>query len=435
MSPRVIKEALETKALALLKKNIIPALGCTEPAAVALACAKAREALGDEAVERVKVTLDRNLMRNALGVIIPGTSERGVGVAAALGALACSSSKGLMVFEGVRASDIEKAKKFVGSRRVEIALKDDAQGVYVLAELVSKRWKASALIEGSHNHIVRVEANDKILYEDREDARTNAKDLDVLYDLDLENLVNIVKMLPYEEISFLKTGQDMNRRAAGQGLRERAGLGYGVALEDLMIEGLIAEDVVNRGKIEAAAACDARMAGLMVPMMSSFGSGNQAIVINTVLGTMASKEGIAREDLTRSLALSHLVGGLIKCYTGLLGPYCGAAFTAAGAAAIGGVFLLGGELDRMDSAFRFTIAVMGGIFCDGAKESCAMKVAIGTAVAIENVYLSLKGNIAPRDMGIVGGDFKETVENLKLLFGIPGDETILKILGVEGLYI
>lgn len=434
MSPRVIKEALETKALALLKKNVVPALGCTEPAAVALACAKAREALG-EVVERISLTVDKYLMKNALVVSIPGTNERGMEIAAALGALAGSSDKGLMVLEGIKATDIRKAKKFVGSSRVKVALKDDAQGVYVLAELFSKRGKASALIEGSHNHIVRVEANDKILYEDREETLTNEKDLDVLYGLDLEDLVNIVKMLPYEEISFLKTGQDMNRRAAGQGLRERAGLGYGVALEDLMIEGLIAEDVINRGKIEAAAACDARMAGLMVPMMSSFGSGNQAIVISTALGNIASKEGISHEDLTRSLALSHLVGGLIKCYTGLLGPYCGAALTAAGAAAIGGVFLLGGDLDRMDSAFRFTIAGMGGIFCDGAKESCAMKVAIGTAVAIENVYLSLRGNIAPKDMGIVGGDFKETIENLRLLVRSTGEETILKILGGEGLYV
>ncbi len=441
--------------LAILHRYVVPALGCTEPVSVALAAAAAARALGKEP-ERITLTLDRYILRNAIAVGIPGTGSRGVAVAAALGAFAGDPDRALMVIEGATRREIERAKEFVRDKRITIAVKEDAPGIYVRAEIIGGGGSAAATIEGTHEHIVALERDGKICFADEAAGSREDAWFETFSDMTIADAARFVDSAPLSELEFMAEGLLLTDRARDAGLREKAGLGYAVDLTTLSAGGFVVGNVIARARVEAAAASGARMAGLAVPVLSSFGSGNQGIVINAAVGSVArelgyvvdtaphktagrgSEPGAATDDpivpkfrdaVVRSLALAHLVTGITKVYTGILSPYCEAAVTTAGAASVGCVGLLGGTVAQMNNAFQLTVAATEGVFCDGAKESCALKTSMGAGAAVENAYLTMKGNAAPRGMGIVGDDFLGTLRNFRRLAReIKLDDIILKML-------
>jgi L-cysteine desulfidase len=441
--------------LTILRRYVVPALGCTEPVSVALAAAAAARALGREP-ERITLTLDRYILRNAIAVGIPGTGSRGVAVAAALGAFAGDPNRALMVIEGAAPRDIERAKEFVRDKRITIAVKEDAPGIYVKAQIAGGDRSATAVIEGTHEHIVSVELDGKVCFVDEAAGSREDAWFETFSDMTIEDAARFVGSAPLSEIEFMIDGLVLTARARDVGLAEKAGLGYAADLTALSAGGFVAGNVIARARVEAAAASGARMAGLTVPVLSSFGSGNQGIVINASVGSVARELGYIvspvprdgatgenglhrsneerlvpefREAVVRSLALAHLVTGITKVYTGILSPYCEAAVTTAGAASVGCVALMGGMIDQMNNAFQLTVAATEGVFCDGAKESCALKTSMGAGAAVENAYLSMRGNAAPRDMGIVGEDFLGTLRNFRRLAReIRLDDVILKML-------
>lgn len=438
--------------LAILKRYVVPALGCTEPVSVALASAAAARALGVPP-ERITLTLDRYILRNAIAVGIPGTGSRGVAVAAALGAFAGDPERALMVIEGASADDIARARAFVAEKRVDIAVKPDAPGIYIRAEMTGGGHAASAVIEGTHEHLVAVDRDGKALFRDDAAASREEAWFAAFSAMTIADAEAFVRSVPLAEIDFMAEGLLLTARARDVGLAEKAGLGYAADLTALS-GGYGQANVIARARVEAAAASGARMAGLPVPVTSSFGSGNQGIVINAAIGSIARQQGYLafppepadatgketpapldliapefRDPVLRALCLAHLVTGITKTYTGILSPYCEAAVTTAGAASAGCVRLLGGTVEEMENAFQLTVAATEGVFCDGAKESCALKTSMGAGAAVENAYLSLKGNRAPRGMGIVGEDFLGTLRNFRRLAKeIKLDDVILKML-------
>lgn len=438
-----------------LRDNVVYALGCTEPVAIALACARARETLGEQP-ERIILKIDRFTARNACSVGVPSTGERGIRIAAALGAQVGKPEKGLMLLEGVSPLVITAAKKFLEEKEVRILI-EDTRDIYISAELSSEDKTAIVVIEGSHTHVARVELTGKVSYEDSEKSATE-EELDMFAGIDLPEAVEIVESLPLEEIEFMEQGFQLNLAAAELGIREQAAFGYADYLEKLMESGLLPASAIALARVEAAAASGARMAGMDSPVISSFGSGNQGIVIYSALGAMAREEGFlnpwsmmaekaphalhpiagnrgkdsaekSREHLLRAVALAHLITGISRFYTGILGPYCGAAVATAASAAVGCVYLAGGDLDQMENAFQLTVASTQGIFCDGAKESCALKVSMGAEAAVQNAYLAMEGQQAPREMGLIGDNFKGTLESFDLLSKeIHSDDVILRML-------
>jgi L-cysteine desulfidase len=275
--------------------------------------------------------------------------------------------------------------------------------------------------------------------------------------LDIGDARAFIEGVDLEDIAFVGEGLSLTLAAAKVGIEEKAGLGYGSDLDDLVRPGFSIQNVIARARVEAAAASGARMSGLLVPVMSSFGSGNQGIVINSVVGAVARQAGYLgtewlsggddadtdapgarersvipdehREKLLRTLALAHLIVGLTKAHTGMLSPYCEAAVTTAGAASAACVYLLGGDVSRMENAFLLTVAATEGVFCDGAKESCALKTAMGAGAGVENAYLSLFHDAAPKSMGVVGKDFAGTMRNFGRLARNTGlGDIILRLL-------
>ncbi len=441
--------------LAILKRYVVPALGCTEPVSVALAAAAASRALG-AGPERMTLTLDRYILRNAIAVGVPGTGSRGVAVAAALGAFAGDPDRALMVIEGADARDVARAKDFVREKRITIVVKENAPGIYIKVEIAGCGHTASAVIEGTHEHIVAVQRDGIATFVDESAGSREDAWFETFSELTIADADQFARSVPLSDIDYMARGIYLVARARDVGLKEKAGLGYAADLTALSSGGFIVGNVIARARVDAAAASGARMAGLAVPVLSSFGSGNQGIVINAAVGSVARELGYivdpvsgettrqkreprstpdglirpeSREALVRSLALAHLVTGITKVYTGILSPYCEAAVTTAGAASAGCVFLMGGTTDQMANAFQLTVAATEGVFCDGAKESCALKTSMGAGAAVENAYLSMKDNAAPRGMGIVGDDFLGTLRNFRRLAReIKLDDVILKML-------
>jgi L-cysteine desulfidase len=438
--------------LAILKRYVVPALGCTEPVSVALASAAAARALGAPP-EHISLTLDRYILRNAIAVGVPGTGSRGVAVASALGAFAGDPDRALMVIEGASPADIRRARAFVEEKRIAISVKPDAPGIYIRADMTGGGHTASAVIEGTHDHLVAVTRDGETLFVDEVAGAREEAWFEAFSEITIADAEEFSRSVPLSQIEFMAEGLVLTAHARDVGLAEKAGLGYAADLTALS-GGYGRANVIARARVEAAAASGARMAGLPVPVTSSFGSGNQGIVINAAIGSVARQQGYLvspprpagprekertagadsiapkfREDVLRALCLAHLVTGITKTYTGILSPYCEAAVTTAGAAAAGCVRLLGGTVGDMENAFQLTVAATEGVFCDGAKESCALKTSMGAGAAVENAYLSLRGNHAPRGMGIVGEDFLGTLRNFRRLAKeIRLDDVILKML-------
>jgi len=438
--------------LTILRRYVVPALGCTEPVSVALASAAASRALGTPP-EKMTLTLDRYIMRNAIAVGVPGTNSRGVAVAAALGAFAGDPDKALMVIEGASEDDIRRARTFVEQNRIAISVKPNAPGIYIRVDVEGGGHTASAVIEGTHDHLVEIGRNGEISFRDEAASSREEAWFEAFSEMTIADAEQFARSVPLSEIEFMADGLVLTARARDVGLAEKAGLGYATDLTALS-GGFVEANVIARARVEAAAASGARMAGLPVPVISSFGSGNQGIVINAAVGSVARQQGYLafppepvgagkggkassvdsigpefRDPVLRALCLAHLVTGITKTYTGILSPYCEAAVTTAGGAATGCVRLLGGTTAEMENAFQLTVAGTEGVFCDGAKESCALKTSMGAGAAVENAYLSMKGNSAPRGMGIVGEDFLATLKNFRRLAKeIKLDDVILKML-------
>jgi L-cysteine desulfidase len=346
---------------------------------------------------------------------------------------------------------------------VEVVLDTDADDIRILVELFVSDRSATVLVEGSHERVTRMTKGADVVFAEDASGGEVEKWVSHFSGLDIGDARAFIEAVDPADIAFVGEGLSLTMKAAEVGLVEKAGLGYGSDLDGLVHPGFSIQNIIARARVEAAAASGARMAGLLVPVMSSFGSGNQGIVVNAVVGAVArqagyldtewlsgkSGEGAERSDansrsiipdehrerLLRTLALAHLIVGLTKAHTGMLSPYCEAAVTTAGSASAACVYLLDGDVPRMENAFLLTVAATEGVFCDGAKESCALKTAMGAGAAVENAYLSLYHNAAPKSMGVVGKNFSHTMRNFGRLAKNTGlGDIILKLLMERDVY-
>jgi len=410
---------VQEKILEILNFNVAPSLGNAESAAVALACARGATECGGR-IDRLKVTVDICTMKKAYADKIPGLNGGGMVLAAAIGALRGRYKKKLMTFESLNKNDLAAAEKFIAEDRVEIKIDETKRGLFIEAEVHGQEHVVLVRLEGSQGNISLVEIDgrpspreDKQVESDR--FFSTRSFLRFLSCFSLAELVGLVEQIDINKLAFLRDGIDMVDRAAEAGLAKRPGIGYGAALRDLISRQDISHNVLSYARIKAGAAGDARMGGLPLPVMASFGSGNYGIVIYATLSVVANKEGASAERLTRAIAISHLLVGVTKFYTGLLTPHCGCTVGAGASATVGAVYLMGGSVQEMDNAFRSFISNLGGIICGGANEYCAQKMGTAAVSAVENAYLAVKSRFTPKELGIVGKDYRETLENLKTL--------------------
>ena len=418
----------EKEIIDLIHQEVKPALGCTEPIAVALAVAKAAEIISEncpeagdwrrEADYRIDVEVSSNILKNAMGVGIPGTGIVGIPVAAALGAVCGQSTLGLEVLKNVGEDDVLRARRLVETKSVRVSVADTERLLYVKATVsLESGARASAevdphayaVIEDNHDRIVETSFADRILMSSESAAAsvdTGTKE----YDLTVKEIYEFALNARYEDIAFILEDRTLNLALAWEGLNGDYGLKVGKAIRENQEE-VFGDDYMSFAMGLTAAASDARMAGCTLPAMSNSGSGNQGITASMPVIAYAIKYKVDDEKLARALILSNLVAIHIKSYLGRLSALCGCVVASTGSAC-GIVYLQGGGLDQICAAIQNMAGNITGMVCDGAKVGCAMKVASGVSCAVQSAVLALRGTCIPSTDGIIEDDVEKTIRNL-----------------------
>lgn len=399
--------------VALLKRMVKPALGCTEPAAIAIAVSRANKEVSGE-IKKVLVRMSGNIFKNARGVGIPGTTECGIEFAIAL-AIACGNwEKGLEVFSEVDEKAIQEAHALMDKGIIFVEVCEDMGNFYIEANIEGDNI-VQAVIKNAHTNLVYVENNGKCIYKKEEqEVNTAQKDehVPLLKDMTLPELRKNIEELPLEDIAFLIAGVPMNYRMAKIGIEDKLGLALGNAIKELMEEGQIEKNMVNTVKMYAAAAADARMAGLKMPVMSSAGSGNHGITAILPPYIVCQEKNFDEEKLIRALAFSHLVTIAIKEFSGPLSPVCGCAIAAGIGAAVSIAWLLDCDDNQIAGVINSMSGTLAGLLCDGAKGGCAFKLATAAGEAVLCALLAKKNVFIHNNQGIVGVCPETTIQNV-----------------------
>jgi len=410
--------------------EVKPALGCTEPGAVALAASWAASHLEGD-VGRIRLFLSPNIYKNGLHAGIPGTGgQTGNLLAAALGALGGDPEKGLMSLEGIGPENVSRAMELVRSGVVSQEVRQDVPPVYVEVELTSGPDVVSAVISGRHDRIVEIRSNGAVvkrLLEADSQAAGRPPYIEELLTQDMEGLWKSSALIDEKMEKFLLEGTRVNMGVAAKGLERVWGIGVGFHIAAL---GRM-DDLLRKVKAWSAAAADVRMGGGPWPVMSSAGSGNHGITAIIPPSLCAEAWGKGERDLAESLALSHLVTGFIKAHIGRLTPVCGCAVAAGAGAAAAIVRLGGGTPKQGEIAVALLLSSLQGMICDGAKGSCAMKVSTAAGEAFIAAMLALHGMEDPGDQGVVSCGLADTSRNMGI-FSQTGlssaDSAIIRIL-------
>ena len=423
----MIAKAEREQIIALINREVVPAIGCTEPIAVALCVARATEALGCKP-ERIKALLSANILKNAMGVGIPGTGMIGLPIAIALGSLIGKSEYQLEVLKDSTPEAVEKGKKLIDAQAIDIALKigiEEKLYIEIICEAQGK--KATAIISGGHTHFVYVANDEEVFLNEQAVASSSVSTEDI--QLTLRKVYDFAMTAPLEEIKFILETRNLNKKAAERSFKGNYGHQLGKTLNSQNINLMMGDNTFTHILSYTSAACDARMAGAMIPVMSNSGSGNQGITATLPVVVYAEDHKKTEEELIRALTLSHLTVIYIKQSLGRLSALCGCVVAATGSSC-GITYLMGGGYEQVSYAVKNMIANITGMICDGAKPSCALKLASGVSTAVLSAVLAMEDKCVTSVEGIIDDDVDQSIRNLTLIGSQGMNETDKLVLDI-----
>lgn len=400
------------KILQLLKQEVIPAMGCTEPMAVALATAKATELLG-ETPDLVIARLSANIIKNAMGVGIPGSEGMiGLPAAIALAALAGKSEYSLEVLKDVKHDDVENAKAFIEARKFMVIQARDTQEVlYVEIEARKGDKTSKVVIARDHTNFVFLQSPDAILL-DKRDTLANAVASVHETSLNMSKVYEFATTAPLASLRFILDSATMNKSVSQLAFNGDYGLNLGKSLlGGGFDQRMVGYTTMPKIVIYTCAACDVRMSGAQVPVMTNSGSGNQGIAATIPVVIFAEDTQATEAKLIRALTLSHLTVIYIKQLLGRLSAHCGCVIAATGSAC-GITYLMGGDLEHIGYAIKNQIAALTGMVCDGAKPSCSLKLSSAVSSAFQAALLSMDNICVSSNDGIIEQDVDKSIKNL-----------------------
>lgn len=396
----------------ILRREVVPALGCTEPVAVALAAALATRDLG-RPPERIDALVSGNLFKNGMGVMVPGTGRAGLDIAAAAGALGGDPELGLEVLRNITPDIAERAGRMVDEKRVTVGLAQGDKVLYAEVTVQAGGQTARTVLEDAHTHVTLREKNGDTIFRGSDDSFSPERMSDDAWPLTLARIWDFASNPPAEAVLFIMETVKLNEAAGQEGLKGDYGLRVGKSLTP-RINDILGDDAASFAVRLAAAGSDLRMAGAMMPVMSNSGSGNQGLACTLPVVAIARRINASDDSLAKALLISHLVSIHIKHFVGKLSALCGA-FTASTGASCGLVYLLGGDLAAMGRTIRNMSGDLAGMICDGAKFTCALKVASTTDAAIKAARLALNNQAPDSDEGIVDSDAESSILHLAKL--------------------
>ena len=419
----VNKETRE-RIIALVHKEVVPAIGCTEPMAVALCTAKATELLGCRP-ERIEVLLSANILKNAMGVGIPGTGMTGLPIAVALGAIIGKSDYQLEVLKDLTPEALEEGRRYVAEKRIDVALKEGlCDKLYIEVTAKAGQKASTAIIAGGHTSFVEEKEGR------REGVNEAGEDEADDIALNMRLVYDFATTAPLGEIRFIEDTRTYNMNAAREALKGNYGHNLGKTIDRPMAKGIFGNSIFSHIISRTASACDARMGGAMIPVMANSGSGNQGICATNPVCVYAKENENTEEELIRALMLSHLTAIYIKQSLGKLSALCGCVVASIGSS-VGITYLMGGGYEHVCRSVKNMIANLTGMICDGAKPACSLKITSGVSTAVLSALLSMEGKCVSSDEGIVDDSVDKSILNLTAI-GADGmgitDEMVLKMM-------
>lgn len=417
----MIDKETRERIIALVHQEVVPAIGCTEPIAVALCTAKATEQLGCRP-ERIEARLSANILKNAMGVGIPGTGMIGLPIAIALGAIIGKSAYQLEVLKDLTPETLEQGKQYVKEDRIDIRLKEgECDKLYIEIVCQAGDKRETAIIAGSHTNFVSGDASYS-----KSASENDSSEIE----LNMRLVYDFATTAPLDEISFIEETRTYNMNAAREALKGNYGHNLGKTIDRPLAKGIFGNSIFSHIISRTASACDARMGGAMIPVMSNSGSGNQGICATNPVCVYAKENENTKEELLRALMLSHLTAIYIKQNLGKLSALCGCVVASIGSS-VGITYLMGGDYDRVCHAVKNMIANLTGMICDGAKPSCSLKITSGVSTAVLSALLSMEGKCVTSAEGIVDDCVDKSIHNLTAI-GAEGmgitDEMVLHMM-------
>lgn len=429
----MLDKHIREQIIALIHKEVVPAVGCTEPMAVALCTARATELLGCRP-EKITALLSANILKNAMGVGIPGTGMIGLPIAVALGALIGKSEYRLEVIKDLDAGSLAEGKAYIQDPdRISIKLKEHiTEKLYIEVTCEAGDDKATAIIAGGHTNLVFEQRNGSVLLDRQQPADGETEGEDIR--LDMRTVWDFAMTTPVEDLTFILKTREYNIRAARESRKGNFGHCLGKTIDRPMSIGIFGKTIYSRIISATASACDARMGGALIPVMSNSGSGNQGICATNPVVVYAEENENTEEELIRALTLSHLTVVYIKQSLGKLSALCGCVVASTGSSC-GIVYLMGGDYTQVCHAIQNMIANLTGMICDGAKPSCSIKICSGVSSALLSALLSIEGHHVTSAEGIVDEDVDRSIRNLTSIGKqamCPTDEMVLDIMTHKG---
>ena len=404
------EKKIRERIISLVNKEVVPAIGCTEPMAVALCTAKAATTLGRRP-ERIEVFLSPNMLKNAMGVGIPGTGMIGLPIAVSLGALIGKPEYELEVLKDLTPATLEQGKRYINDADIDIKLKQgNVDKLYIEVVCRADNDMAMAIISGSHTHFVYVERNGEVVMDNRGGHGGSDEEEDDIQ-LNFRLVYDFATTAPLDEISFILKTKEYNMKAAEESIKGNYGHCLGKTMDRPLSRGIFGNNIFSHILSRTASACDARMGGAMIPVMSNSGSGNQGICATNPVVVYALENENTEEELIRALMLSHLTAIYIKQSLGKLSALCGCVVASTGSSC-GITYLMGGDFTRICNSVKNMVANLTGMICDGAKPSCALKISSGVSTALLSALLSMEGKCVTSAEGIVDDDVDKCIHNL-----------------------
>ena len=419
----------DSQIIDLIKREVVPAMGCTEPAAVALCTAYAAEALG-AVPSRIEVRLSANILKNAMGVGIPGTGMTGLPIAVALGALVGKSSYQLEVLKDSTPEAVAQAKAWLAGDRLKICLTTESEEVlYIDVRCFADGIESRAVIARDHTRLVLQEGPAVAGFDCRAELGAPEAAAESEDGLTLRRVWEFATTAPLEDIEVINESRRLNEAAAEEALKGNYGHELGKTLSRPLGKGIFGDTIFSHIISATSSACDARMAGAKIPVMSNSGSGNQGIAATLPVVVFARENHNTEEELTRALVLSHLTAIYIKMSLGRLSALCGCVVASTGSSC-GLTYLMGGGYDEVAASVKNMIANLAGMVCDGAKPSCALKVSSGVSTAVLSAMLAVQNHSVTCVEGLIEDDVDRCIHNLTRLGSLGMRETDKMVLDI-----
>lgn len=427
----------KTEMLAFLQRDMAPALGCTEPACVAIAAATAMQAIGGE-INKIKGVVNSNVYKNGMSVSIPHFERKGLNYAFAIGAVIGNPDKSLQILEDLTPEDAQKAIEIVADHKVDVTIDRSQRRIYVRCDVISSNGIGTAVITDAHTNVVLVQRNGEDIMRDDTSVPTQENaSLDKLTKMTIKQMRELVDTATEAELDFLSTGIDMNEKVADYGMNNEAGIGIARVLKH-DCSAVLGDGLMTRTMLKVSSAIEARLNGCPLSVMSSAGSGSKGVAMIVPIVEMAKACKVSREKMLKAVALGDLLNSYINAKIGKLVAMCTCVAAASTAASVSMTWLMGGDDQQMGWAVRNMTGAISGMICDGGKVGCALKQASATAAAFLCARMAINNvRLRPTD-GICDVTPEQCIDNIAKV-GTPGmtlaDDVILDImLGKSAVY-